>query len=50
MGHLSSYHVYSQRFGHLNVKNGLFLVFSAEGSKHMSQFGQNISVHLKGLI
>ena len=33
MGHLFSYHVYSERYGHSNVKNGLFFVFSAVNKK-----------------
>ena len=32
-GHLSSYHVCSRRYGHENVKNGSFFVFSANNSK-----------------
>ena len=37
--HSSSY-VYSQSYGHYNVKNGSFYVLKAEYSQN--QFGQNI--------
>ena len=32
-GHLSRYHVNSQSYGHENVKNGSFFIFSADDSK-----------------
>ena len=41
-GHLPNYHVYSPSYGHYNVKNGSFFVFSADARKNQSQFEQNI--------
>ena len=35
MGHLSSYHVYSQSYGHEYVKNSSFFLFSANDSKKL---------------
>ena len=32
---LTRYHVCSQSYGHLNVTNGLFFVFSADGSNKL---------------
>ena len=33
-GHLSSYHVYSRSYGHKNVKDCSFFVFSADTSQN----------------
>ena len=43
LGHLSAYHVYSENYGHKNVKSGsLSFLLSVDDSKCHSQFAQNI--------